>query len=32
MPLVAHSGLPAFATLRNEGLDIVSVAQAGDDA
>jgi len=29
MPLVAHSGLPAFATLRNEGLDIVSVAQAG---
>lgn len=28
MPLVAHSGLPAFATLRDEGLDIVSDAQA----
>lgn len=30
MPLVAHSGLPAFATLRDEGLNIVSPSQAGD--
>ena len=30
MPLVAHSGLPAFATLQNEGLDIVSAVQAED--
>lgn len=28
MPLVAHSELPAFTTLRDEGLDIVSAAQA----
>jgi len=30
MPLVAHSGLPAFATLRAAGLDIVSAERAGD--
>lgn len=30
MPLVAHSGLPAFATLRDEGLDVVSAEQAAD--
>ena len=28
MPLVAHSELPAFTTLRDEGLDIVSAEQA----
>ncbi|MDH3510005.1 MAG: homoserine O-succinyltransferase [Gammaproteobacteria bacterium] len=28
MPLVAHSGLPAFATLRDQGLDIISAEKA----
>lgn len=28
MPLVAHSGLPAFATLRDQGLDIASAERA----
>lgn len=28
MPLVAHSGLPAFETLRDQGLDIISAEQA----